>query len=680
MKRSKIMKKFTTILGICLLAVSCAKTIDENIAPVSKDGISFIATIAQDDSKVATSAGVSAWEVGDQISVFSAAGEGCNTPYAVAAAGAVGHFSAVGESVAAGENYYAYYPYLPTYPSALKAASSVGFAAVTAGAAVTDYRYMPVTVNTGYTFVVDPETGLSTGGQSKLFYASAAAPADPSASVQLSFKPVLPILEFGIKGMGTIATVKVAYTDKSADVLSGNTWLTGKGIFDASTGTLTTTNTSPSAYCALTATLKESESKAYVDLDPSKYIRFQLVTGRFKVTKGLTLTITDKEGHTTVKNIWQDRGEVSSLDAAGNCRHIYQKIVLPYIQTSALDEFAVAGGSSQTTVASSSAWTVSSKPEWITLSAESGADGAVVTVTAAANTAAERNGNIVFTGSDGATFSLAVSQAGGSVSSAAYYSVIPADVNWSASYVQYVQDGDGATIAVVTSESTGYNVYLAPSATPDYTAGAVVTGTFYVKADASEVLTSEPSATVSPAALAPLTLTSDVKTHGAVKVGSQIWLAENYKTTKLKNGTAIPEFTAGSTFWTAGNNGYMVTSTGEYVYSGWTLGFDTSTPAVFTDGVFAPEGWALPTKDDVAALLSAGYAALKVGGSSNFNALDPSPIAKNKTPTTVAYFAIRTATPGTGTNSYMCGIKSDGSAVNSAQALLNGLAVRLIKK
>lgn len=677
----RVMKKSIVIPVVCLLTMSCAKTISEIDAPIIGDGVSFVATIIGGDSKVSTDSGSSSWEAGDRISVFSAAGEGCNKPYEVGVAGTVGHFSAVEDPVASAANYYAYYPYLPNYPSKLNAASSVGFAAVAAGAPVTDYRYMPVTVNTGCTFYVDPETGLSTGGQSKIFSACAAAPSNEADPVELSFVPVLPILEFGIKGAGTVATVKVAYTDKSTDALSGNTWLTGKGIFDVSTGTLTTTNTSSSAYCTLTATLKESDTKAYVDLDPSTYVRFQLVTGRFKVTKGLTLTITDKDGKQTVKKIWQDKGEVSSLDASGKCRHIYQKITLPYVLATAVsDQFPVAGGSAQTIISSSSAWTVTSKPEWITLSAESGVDGAAVTITAAANTSAERNGIITFKGADDAVVDLSVSQAGSSVVAAAYYSVIPANVDWTASYVQYVKDAEGHVIAVLTDESNGFNVYPAPSAVPDYTSGTTVTGAFYVKADASSIVTSEPASSVSPATVAPLTLTSDVKTHGAVKVGDQIWLAENYKTTKLADGTAIPVFVSGSTFWSSGAKGYMVTNTGEYVYSGWTLGFDTSSPAVFSEGVFAPEGWALPTKDDVAALVSAGYAALKVGGSSNFNALDPSPIAKTKTPATVAYFAIRTATPGTGSNSYMCGLKSDGTAVSSAQTLLNGLAVRLIKE
>lgn len=704
------MKKIMIMLGACLLMASCAKEIN-SLNTDYASSVNFTGTI--EDTKVTTTEGKSVWNAGDAVSIFSATSDGTivggNTSYTNSADGAIAVFAPTGDAVAASDMYYAYYPYSATYPS-LKNDDGIGFPGAAVGDQVTNYKYMPVTVNSGYTITIDPATGKTVSGAPKYFYASSPAPVQGS-DVAFTFKPVLPILELGLRGSGNVTTVVIAYTDKSIDTYNGNSWLTAKGIFNVATGVLTTTNVSSSAYCKFTATLNSSDGNAYVTLNPDTPVRFQIPTGHFTITKGLTITVNFSDGTKVVKNIWQNQ-TVSGLDANGKCKHIYQPLLLPFVSASAIeDAFAKEGGSAKIIVKSSSAWSLTSKPEWVSLSAENGASGDEITVTAAANSSLERNGEVVLTGADGASCKIAVSQNGNAATSADYYTVAISSIDWSKSYIYNVTDPDGKMIAMIANEYLGATVnkkavvaYPMKSSTTDFTkglvtndggsvntdtivpddvvysAGAGAVSTIWIKADGSEILTSAPgTGTVSDGVLAALVLTSDVKTHGTVKLGNVIWTAENYKTTKLADGSAITEYVAGTSFWGTGGYGYMVCS-GEYVYNGWTLGFSTASPAVFTDTVFAPSGWGIASRNEVKEMLTFVGNYSNLNDASNFGILDPSPMAKGKTPTTVAYFAVRTCTPGTGTNSYMVGMKSDSSKVDSAQSLANGLPVRLIKK
>ena len=182
-----IMKKYYSILGALLLMAGCAKQevnpaeTPENPTP-GKGGVTFVAGF---NTKVATDAGVSTWNAGDNISVFSVANGadagasvGTNLTYITFNEGARASFTAEDGEVPASDKYYAYYPVSPKYPSKLNAAADIGFAGVAANADVVDYRFMPVTVNSGATFVFNPSSGDShSTNTSPVFYASANAPA-----------------------------------------------------------------------------------------------------------------------------------------------------------------------------------------------------------------------------------------------------------------------------------------------------------------------------------------------------------------------------------------------------------------------------------------------------------------------------------------------------------------------
>ena len=300
------------------------------------NGLRFKASI-ETPTKVATVQGKSAWEEGDDILLYSAAADadageslGGTLVYTTSVGGTTVEFTPAGKATPKGDKYYAYYPAYDKYPSDLNASTGIGFAGASEDDQVTDYRFVPVTINSIIIFEYDPVTEVAKATNSyPVFYASADAPEQAGQAIDLTFKPVLPVIELGLKGYGTVASVVIAYADMTKDVVdnASNKWLTGKGVIDLSTGVLTTTNISPSGYCKLTATLTTTGGQAYVELNPETPIYFQMPVGRFEVTKGLTLTITDKDGEVTTKTIWADK-KVSGMSENGKCKFISQVINL----------------------------------------------------------------------------------------------------------------------------------------------------------------------------------------------------------------------------------------------------------------------------------------------------------------------------------------------------------------
>lgn len=572
-----IMKKYFSILSAVLLLAGCAKEVAPVAEPEDNTPNNGEVTFVAGFTKVSTDNGVNSWESGDKISVFSVANGadagvsvGANLGYETISIGPSASFIPIGESVPASDKYYAFSPYLTKYASKLNAAESIGFAGAAANTDVTDYRYMPVMINSGATFIFDPESGDSYSNDTKpFFYASGVAPANEGDPVALSFKPVLPLLEFDLYGYGSIKQVVVAFTDPATDVFAQNNWLTAKGVIDLSTGVMTVTNQSASAYFKLNVTVKEEE-KTYIDLLGDRPMKMKLVVGHFNVTKGLSLTFTDKDDNSFTKNIWADK-TVCSVTPDGKVKHIRQGINVPYVMTtpSTVEEFAAEGGTSApVTVNTNSVWGVKSCPDWISLSIDCGTGGDQLAFTAAANTGAARSDVVVLQTDEGAVCSIAVSQA----AEADYYSVGVSAIDFSASYIYDVKNASDELIARITREFLGatQNVrvsvaYPAPSGTPNYKAGLVIDNggsvdawtmdpaavsytsgssaalqTIWVKNDGSEILTTQPSGSISAASVSPYVLISPSEiSHALVKIGSWIWTAEGYKTTKFNDGTDI---------------------------------------------------------------------------------------------------------------------------------------------
>lgn len=626
-KQKVVMKKYFSIAIATLLLCGCAKQIEgpENNIPAPKtDGITFVAGF----TKVTTAAGVNTWEADDNISIFSAANGAdpgvaidSNLEYKTDAAGASAAFTAVGDLAHATDKYFAYHPYSPSYASKLNADENIGFSAVAAGAPVTDYRFMPIMVNSGATFIFDPATGESTSSSTpKYYYAQADAPANEEDPVVLNFKPVLPILELDLYGQGTLKEVDISFTDPATDVFSDYNWLTAKGVFNTSTGVMTMTNHS-NAYSTIKVTVKE-ESKDYITLLGETPMKMQVIVGPFTIQKGLTLKFIDKDGKTFSKAIWADEVK-SAIASDGSMKHIRQGINVPYIAASApsVAEFAAEGGTSDAvTISTYSAWSVKSKPEWITVSPASGTGNTSVTFTAAANSGDARNGDVVFQTAEGNECSVAVSQARVEIVSAGYYSVDVSAITFADSYIYDVKNSSNILIARITKEYLGatQNVQvraaypILASGEPDYAHGLVLDdggtvnawtmnptavtyaeggsgtiSTIWVKDDGSDILTSQPSGDISAASVSPYTLTSPSgQSHAIVKIGSQIWTAEGYKSTKDTNGDDYTLMNSGTGYSTKTSPAVIVTDDGKYLFN-----------AHAVSANFAPAGWTLPSED-----------------------------------------------------------------------------------
>ncbi len=111
------------------------------------------------------------------------------------------------------------------------------------------------------------------------------------------------------------------------------------------------------------------------------------------------------------------------------------------------------------------------------------------------------------------------------------------------------------------------------------------------------------SATVSPRFLV-LSDRGDTHPYGIVKIGTQMWIAEDLQTTKLRDGTSLTLQNDG-TAGTANTKHYWVNN-GTYFYSAYCIGAiakDTSADKNISD-VLSPTSWKVPTKGDLNNLIN----------------------------------------------------------------------------
>lgn len=91
---------------------------------------------------------------------------------------------------------------------------------------------------------------------------------------------------------------------------------------------------------------------------------------------------------------------------------------------------------------------------------------------------------------------------------------------------------------------------------------------------------------------------ADGNVYTEVKIGNQVWMVENLKTTKYKDGTNIPIMTPDSVFWTPGycwyNDSVKYKDPYGALYSGYTINI----------GKLAPAGWHIPTDAEWSTLVA----------------------------------------------------------------------------
>lgn len=333
------------------------------------------------------------------------------------------------------------------------------------------------------------------------------------------------------------------------------------------------------------------------------------------------------------------------------------------------------------TVEASIAWTAYAPASWISTTV----NGNKLTVSMSENQGDSRRSSYILIQNNGLSLKrIFVSQASSVPPVPEYYRISIPEVDWSKSRIFYATNENADTIAVLTRELSGRLAGTAAEFLYPYSGGKAdfSKGTksesdcFWIKKDGSAFYTANPASrfdAVETAALKVLGLKSDVKMHGSVKVGDQIWLMEDYKTTTLADGTPIDIYYEGDKFWTAGSKAIAIYNAGgvdHYLYTGYCL-----------DG-FAPEGWSLPTQEDYlqTLLLYVGsFESLtgvsQFGATLNYKCTNSSG-AKF---TALGYTNTWTCNPN-GAKMYMVGLKPDGGNVNSAQALTGCFAIRLIKK
>lgn len=696
------MKKTLFFLSAALVLASCAPDTNDNLKPEIPEGdLVFAASIAEgNDGRVSVTDGVSTWKAEDQIGVFSLDAEGAvlstNVPYTTAVGGSTVTFEADETHVTKGAKYYAMSPYFEGHPNNLNATGDLT-TAIAQGDAISDYKFAPWAANSTQIFT-PTEDGLTVSNNPYYLYGSGVAPTEGN-KVQMTFHHVLPILEIGLLGVDEVKQIRLQTATKADGYAQAeNKFLNAKGFVNLATGEITTSNISSTGH-RVDGKFKDD---ATVQLNTTTPLRLKFVVGRFVCNDGLNVTITLADGSTITKEIW-DGKTVAMYDAEKGNKHIYQPIVVPYVTATAPAEFAVEGGAATITPESSSAWTVTDKPEWISVSPASGAAGESFVATAEASTAAARTGNIVVTNEDGVSVSIPVSQAEYVAVAADYYSVVVANIDWDSSYVHHVKNAESQTIATITKEYLGAEkdkqvvvVYkgtnLASGQTLDggsvsvpdmdpanvaYTAGSGTdAAVVYIKNDGSEVSFTE-QAGASAATVAAYVLNSNIKSHATVKIGSKIWLAEVFKTTKYVDGTSI---NTDKSNWA---DGFVVAhSSGEYLYNAWTVGYNSADTNDADDSNFAPAGWRMLTRTDFVTDLMT-----YVG--TNYTTLTETALfgtegqykGPNGSVSSLGYLSTWTSTRNNSSKAYMVGLKPANSVVNSAQALSTAaFAVRLVQE
>ena len=275
-----------------------------------------------------------------------------------------------------------------------------------------------------------------------------------------------------------------------------------------------------------------------------------------------------------------------------------------------------------------------------------------------------------------------------------------------ASYVQHVKNAGGDIIATITKEylgatedkqvvvvyngtnlASGLTLDGATIAIPDMNPANVVydggegtdAAVVYIKDDGSEVSFTE-QAGASTATIAPYVLTSNIKSHATVKIGSKIWLAEDFCTTKYVDGTDITSAVAGDA-WTTTDARVFINGD-KYLYNGFAIGYAASGDC--DDSNFAPAGWKLIVADEWTALGAfVNNVVETLNGDALFGATSWLKAAASSGK--VKFSALTyTNTWGGGASASskapMLLFKSGAAATTSSQGIVTGFSVRLVQE
>lgn len=114
----------------------------------------------------------------------------------------------------------------------------------------------------------------------------------------------------------------------------------------------------------------------------------------------------------------------------------------------------------------------------------------------------------------------------------------------------------------------------------------------------------------------------DGNVYKTVKIGNQVWMAENLKVTKYRNGNAIPNVTDGATWASLSSGAYC--SWGNSTFNAVTYGYLYNFYSVVDSRQICPVGWHVPSQSEWTTLINylggekVAGAKLKEGGSTHW--------------------------------------------------------------
>lgn len=291
------MNKYISIGVLSILFFACSREIKEDMA-VKKD-ISFTGII--NNTKVSVDKGVSLWETGDAIGVFSKEGFS-NYEYVTQIPGQEAKFESSSANIPNAEEYLAYYPY--------SASGNKDYSNISIAAPATQLFYAD-----GSSLTEKPLSGKGLASDAV------------DGIVPIKFSPVLPVLELGLTGSASISGIEIELLGESSLNASVNSYFSGVASLDLDTRELVCSSLNDDSHKIIAKFVDAGGKPCNVQLSTEKALRIQLVTGRFVASEGVRIIFSYSDGGIKSKEIWKDK-TVNAYTENTNA-HIYQPITVP---------------------------------------------------------------------------------------------------------------------------------------------------------------------------------------------------------------------------------------------------------------------------------------------------------------------------------------------------------------
>jgi uncharacterized protein (TIGR02145 family) len=177
-----------------------------------------------------------------------------------------------------------------------------------------------------------------------------------------------------------------------------------------------------------------------------------------------------------------------------------------------------------------------------------------------------------------------------------------ADLDWAAKayYLKTEIDLGGRTSYSITSDtqilSVPYALHAKTASNAEIASTALTSQSAQTSAFATEAISAQSVDINGKKIYFDLCIDADNNIYKTVKIGNQVWMAENLRTTKYRNGTSISKITS-NTSWEALTTGAWCNYNNKDVY-GTSFGHLYNWYAISNINNIAPFGWHVPTDED----------------------------------------------------------------------------------